>query len=375
MIKNQQNLYRCVDKPLNKRKNCKNPDLRPALTPNFVHMTTDLRSDTVTKPSPGMLSAMFSAPVGDDVFGEDPSINQLESMAAALFDMQSAIFCPSGTMTNQIAIKCHTQPGDEVICDNLSHVYQYEGGGIAFNSGCQVKLIEGNRGRITAEQVAENINSHADYKAATSLVSLENTTNRGGGACYHFTDIVSIREVCSKNNLSLHLDGARLFNALVEKNETPKQYGEIFDSISICLSKGLGTPVGSLLLGSKDFIKKARRVRKVFGGGMRQAGYLAAAGMYALEHNVPRLADDHKHARQFAEALLEKPFICKMMPVETNILIFEVTQPYTPVSFAEELAKNQVFVMPISTTQVRMVTHLDISSEMVQRLIALINQL
>jgi threonine aldolase len=338
-------------------------------------MITDLRSDTVTKPSPGMLAAMFNAPVGDDVFGEDPSINELESLAASLFGMQSAIFCPSGTMTNQIAIKCHTQPGDEVICDNLSHIYQYEGGGIAFNSGCQVKLLEGNKGRITAEQVAENINAAADYKANTNLVSLENTTNRGGGACYNFADILSIREVCSINNLSLHLDGARLFNALVERNETPKQYGEIFDSISICLSKGLGTPVGSLLLGRKDFIKKARRIRKVFGGGMRQAGYLAAAGIYALQNNVHRLVDDHRHARQIAEALLEKPFVCNMMPVETNIIIFEVSPPYTPASFAEELSKHQVLVMPISASQIRMVTHLDISSEMVQRLTALINQL
>jgi threonine aldolase len=333
----------------------------------------DLRSDTVTRPTPEMLSVMFKASVGDDVFGEDPTINQLESMAAELFGMQGGLFCPSGTMTNQLAIKCHTQPGDEVICDKLSHVYQYEGGGIAFNSGCQVKLIDGNKGRITADQVVDGINTEADYKAKTSLVALENTTNRGGGACYHFADIVDIKEVCLKNNLKLHLDGARLFNALVEKNERPKQYGEVFDSISICLSKGLGTPVGSILLGEKEFIKRARRFRKIFGGGMRQAGYLAAAGIYALENNVHRLADDHRHARQIAEALLEKPFITNIMPVETNILIFEVMEPYTPVTFATELAKHQVLVMPISPTQVRMVTHLDITVEMVKRLVSLIN--
>ncbi len=338
-------------------------------------MITDLRSDTVTKPTPEMLSAMFNAPVGDDVFGEDPSINQLESMAAELFGMQAAIFCPSGTMTNQIAIKCHTQPGDEVICEKLSHVYQYEGGGIAFNSGSQVKLIDGNKGRVTAEQVLDNINPDADYKAKTSLVCLENTTNRGGGACYNFADVLAVREVCLNNNLKLHLDGARLFNALVEKNETPKQYGEVFDSISICLSKGLGTPVGSLLLGKKDFIKRARRFRKVFGGGMRQAGYMAAAGIYALEKNVNRLSQDHLHARQIGEALLKKAFIANMMPVETNILIFEVLPPYTPVSFAEQLALHQVLVMPISPTQVRMVTHLDITSEMVRKLASLIDEL
>jgi threonine aldolase len=322
-----------------------------------------------------MLSAMFSAPVGDDVFGEDPTINQLEAMVASMFGMEAAIFCPSGTMTNQIAIKCHTQPGDEVICDKLSHVYQYEGGGIAFNSGSQVKLIDGNLGRITADQVEQNINPEADYKAKTSLVSLENTTNRGGGACYEFTDILNIKEVCLKNNLKLHLDGARLFNALAAKHETPKQYGEVFDSISICLSKGLGTPVGSLLLGKKDFIKKARRFRKVFGGGMRQAGYLAAAGIYALENNINRLTEDHQHAQLIGEALLKKSFVTNLMPVETNILIFEVLQPYTPASFAEKLAQHQVLVMPISATQIRMVTHLDITSEMVKRLTALIEEL
>jgi threonine aldolase len=338
-------------------------------------MITDLRSDTVTKPSAAMLSAMFKAQVGDDVFGEDPSINHLEAMAAELFGMQAAIFCPSGTMTNQIAIKCHTHPGDEVICDKLCHVYQYEGGGIAFNSGCQVKLIEGNKGRITAEQVLQGINSDADYKAKTSLVSLENTTNRGGGACYQFADILEIKEVCLQNNLKLHLDGARLFNALITKHETAKQYGEVFDTISICLSKGLGTPVGSILLGKKELIKRARRFRKVFGGGMRQAGFLAAAGIYALENNIQRLAEDHIHARQIGEALQEKSFIASMMPVETNILIFEVLPPYTPVSFAEELAQHQVLAMPISPTQVRMVTHLDISSEMVKRLVVTIGEL
>ena len=225
----------------------------------------DLRSDTVTRPTPLMLEAMMKAKVGDDVFGEDPTVNELEGMTAAMFGMEAGLFCPSGTMTNQIAIKVHTQPGDEVICDKLAHIYQYEGGGIAFNSGCSVSLLEGDRGRITAQQVLEAINPNHDYKAKTSLVALENTTNRGGGSCYNFEDIIAIREVCKQHNLGLHLDGARLFNALVEKNETPKQYGEVFDSISICLSKGLGTPVGSVLLGTHSFIKKARRIRKVFG--------------------------------------------------------------------------------------------------------------
>ena len=278
-------------------------------------MITDLRSDTFTKPSPAMLEAMFKAPVGDDVFSEDPSVNQLEAMSAQLFGMEAALFCPSGTMTNQIGIKCHTQPGDEVICDKVSHVYIYEGGGIAFNSGSQVKALDGDRGRITAEQVIESINPDDVHKAKTTLVSLENTANRGGGSCYDFSEILRIKEVCLQNKLNLHLDGARLWNALVAKNEDPKQYGEIFDSISICLSKGMGAPVGSLLLGNNDYIKKARRVRKVFGGGMRQAGYIAAAGIYALENNIERLAEDHQHAKQIATALSKKDFIGKIMPV------------------------------------------------------------
>ena len=339
-------------------------------------MITDLRSDTFTKPSPAMLEAMFNAPVGDDVFGEDPSINKLEAMSADMFGMQAALFCPSGTMTNQIAIKCHTQPGDEMICDKVSHVYIYEGGGIAFNSGCQVKALDGNRGRITADQVLESINPDDVHKARTSLVSLENTANRGGGSCYDFIDIQSINEVCLQNNLKLHLDGARLWNALVAKNETPKQYGEIFDSISICLSKGMGTPVGSLLLGKTDFIKQARRVRKIFGGGMRQAGYLAAAGIYALENNIQRLEEDHFHAKQIAAALAKKDFTGKMMPVETNIVIFEITgSSYTSKTFCEKLAKYDILCLAISATQVRMVTHLDFTKEMLKKLIEVIEAL
>ena len=338
-------------------------------------MITDLRSDTFTRPSPAMMEAMFTAAVGDDVFGEDPTVNKLESMGAEMFNMEAGLFCPSGTMTNQIAIKVHTQPGDEVICDQLSHVYIYEGGGIAFNSGCQVKAIKGDRGRITAEQVSEAINPSDIHKATTSLVSLENTANRGGGSCYNLSDIQLIKEVCLQNNLRLHLDGARLWNALVAKNQTPLQYGAVFDSISICLSKGLGTPVGSVLLGTRQFIEKARRVRKVFGGGMRQAGYLAAAGIYALENNINRLALDHQHAQQIATSLAEKNWVGEIMPVETNILIFEVKAPYTPKLLAEKLAEEAILVMPISNTQVRMVTHLDVSKEMIANLVSIINAL
>lgn len=339
-------------------------------------MITDLRSDTFTKPTPPMLEAMFKAPVGDDVFGEDPSVNKLEAMAADMFGMEAAIFCPSGTMTNQIAIKCHTQPGDEVICDKVSHVYIYEGGGIAFNSASQVKPVDGDRGRINAQQVEESINPDDVHKARTRLVSLENTANRGGGSCYDFSEIQQIKEVCLKNNLILHLDGARLWNALVAKGEDPKQYGEVFDSISICLSKGMGTPVGSLLLGEKAFIKQARRVRKVFGGGMRQAGYMAAAGIYALENNINRLAEDHDHARQIAEALAKKEFIGNIMPVETNIVIFEVKGNHDSArGFCDKLKVHNILCLPISQTQVRMVTHLDFTKEMLKGLLDLLDSM
>ncbi|MFZ6023296.1 MAG: low-specificity L-threonine aldolase [Bacteroidota bacterium] len=326
----------------------------------------DFRSDTVTRPTPGMLQAMLAAPVGDDVFNEDPTVNQLEKLAASLFGKEAALFCPSGTMTNQIAIKCHTQPGDEVICDHLSHVYQYEGGGIAFNSGCSVRLLEGDRGRITAEQVLSAINPDDVHKPVSTLVSLENTANRGGGSCYHFSDIQSIKEVCLENNLKLHLDGARLFNALVAKNETCKQYGEVFDTISICLSKGLGAPVGSVLIGPGNFIKKARRYRKVFGGGMRQAGYIAAAGLYALEHQVARMKEDHEHAQILANALKEKDFTGEILPVETNIIIFEVKRRFTAPDLVTILQRSNILAIAISPTQIRLVVHLDITPAKIQ---------
>jgi threonine aldolase len=338
-------------------------------------MIIDYRSDTVTRPTPAMLEAMMTAKVGDDVFGEDPSINELENMTASLFGMEAALFCPSGTMTNQIAIKCHTQPGDEVICDESSHVYQYEGGGIAFNSGASVKLLHGNFGRITADQVKEVIQPDDAHRAHTSLVSLENTSNRGGGSCYDFEEINRIGAVCQEQNLAFHLDGARLWNALVAKNETALQYGEVFDSISVCLSKSLGCPVGSLLLGKKTFIKKARRVRKVFGGGMRQAGFLAAAGIYALQHHIERLAEDHEHARQIAAAIGSKEFVQQVLPVETNIIIFELKNSITAPELVAKLKEFSILGYAISPNRVRLVTHLDISKEMVAKTIEAFRQL
>ena len=338
-------------------------------------MTIDFRSDTQTRPTPQMLDFMYRAPVGDDVFGEDPSINELEAKAAALFGMEAAIFCPSGTMTNQIAIKCHTQPGDEVICDFTSHIYQYEGGGIAFNAGASVRLINGDRGRITAGQVKEGINADDVHKAHTSLVSLENTANRGGGSCYEMKDLEEIRTVCDEHGLSFHLDGARLFNALVAKRQKAADYGRLFHSISICLSKSLGCPVGSLLIGKADFIRRARRIRKVFGGGMRQAGYLAAAGIYALDHHIERLEEDHQHGAQIAAALQDRPYVQNVLPVETNIVIFTVQAPYTADSLVRKLKEHGILAYAISAAQVRLVTHLNITKEMIQTTIDTIKTL
>jgi len=332
-------------------------------------MLIDFRSDTVTKPTPAMLKAMMEARVGDDVFEEDPSVNELEKIAADMFGMEAAIYCPSGTMTNQIAIKCHTQPGNEVICETSSHVYQHEGGGIAFNAGASVKLLTGNRGRITATQVLESINADDVHKAHTSLVCLENTSNRGGGSCYEMEEIKKIRQVCDEKNLQFHLDGARLFNALVAKNQSAEEYGKLFHSISICLSKSLGCPVGSLLLSTKYLIKKARRIRKVFGGGMRQAGFIAAAGIYALRNNINRLVQDHEHAKQIADALLEKNYVLDVLPVQTNIIIFNVKPPLTSKMFVTKLKEENILGYAISPTQVRLVTHLDITEEMVQKTI------
>ncbi len=341
----------------------------------FLSMLIDFRSDTVTKPSPGMLEMMMKAKVGDDVFGEDPSINELENITASMFGMEAAIFCPSGTMTNQIAIKCHTQPGDEVICDESSHIYQYEGGGIASNSGASVKLLQGSLGRINADMIKAAINPDDVHKANTSLVSLENTSNRGGGSCYDFEEIKKLQAVCKENQLALHLDGARLWNALIAKKEKAKQYGEAFDSISVCLSKSLGCPVGSLLLGKKDFMIKARRVRKAFGGGMRQAGFIAAAGIYALENNINRLEEDHIHAKKIGEAISKKDFVKIVLPIETNIIIFELDDTITAPELVSKLKLENILGYAIAPNRVRLVLHLDINEQMVNKTIEVFNSL
>jgi len=325
----------------------------------------DFRSDTVTRPTPEMLKAMFAAEVGDDVLGDDPTVIALEAKSATMFGMEAALFCASGTMANQIAIKAYTQPGDEVICHKLSHVYYYEGGGIAMNSGASVCLLEGDQGRITASDVAAHINPPNDpHRPLTRLVSVENTMNKGGGSIYDFNELIKIGEVCKENGLKFHLDGARLFNALVETNETPEDYGKIFDSISICISKGLGAPVGSVLIGSKDFIWKARRIRKVFGGGMRQAGYMAAACVYALDYNIDRLRDDHRRAKQLESLLLSLPYVEAVMPVQTNLVFFSLKPEMPAKHFLHKVLENDIHAMALAPQEIRFVTHLDITDDM-----------
>ncbi len=325
-------------------------------------MIIDLRSDTVTKPSREMREVMASAEVGDDVFAEDPTVNRLEAMAASLFGHEAALYCSSGTQTNQIAIQVHTQPGDEVICASLAHVYLYEGGGIAKNAGASVRLIEGDRGRINASQVTQNINNPADvHLPLTRLVCLEDTANKGGGSVYDINDIKEIAAVCKQYELGLHLDGARLFNALEKTKMQPSDYARHFDSISICLSKGLGAPIGSLLVGSKDFIKKAHRARKAFGGGMRQAGIIAAAGIYALENNVKRLNEDHQRARKIGEILTATPWVTGTLPIETNIVIAELREDLDAKVVSEKLSDIGILCFPFGLGRIRFVTHLDIN--------------
>jgi len=324
----------------------------------------DLRSDTVTRPSPAMLGAMMNARVGDDVFGDDPTVIILEQKAAGMFGMEAALFCPSGTMTNQLAIRVHCQPGSEVICDQLSHVFLYEGGGIALNAQSSVKTLNGDLGRINAGQVADAINNPEDvHQPVTRMVSLENTMNKGGGSIYDFNEIRKVKQVCAENGLALHLDGARLFNALVETTETPKDYGDVFDTISICLSKGLGCPIGSLLLGTREVIKKARRFRKVMGGGWRQAGFLAAAGIYALDHNIDRLRDDHRRAKTIGQILMGKSFVKSVYPITTNIIIFELPGDILAKDFVGAAAEKGIKCAPFGKHHVRFVTHLDITDQ------------
>jgi len=333
----------------------------------------DLRSDTVTRPTKEMLQAIITAKVGDDVYKEDPSVNELEEKLAKMFGKDQALFFPSGSMANQAAIKLHTQPAEQLICDKWAHVFNYEGGGVSFNSGVSCKLVDGARGMITAQQVEENINPPDFYHSPlTSLVCLENTTNKGGGACYDLEEIKKIRKVCNSHNLGLHLDGARLFNALVAKNESPKDYGKLFDTISVCLSKGLGTPMGSVVIGNKDIMKNAIRVRKVLGGGMRQIGFMAAAGIYALDNNIARLAEDHKRAAEIAGVLESQDYVSQVEPVETNIAIFYLENPSNEAEFIKQLQLENIRISNMGQGKLRVVTHLDYSEEMHQKFLGVL---
>jgi threonine aldolase len=326
----------------------------------------DLRSDTVTQPSKEMLDAMFQAKVGDDVFGEDPTVNALESYAAGYFGKEAALFCSSGTQTNQIAINVHVQPGDEVICHEESHIYKYEGGGIAKNSGASVRLLHGDRGRIQATEIAKYLNPKYDvHFPLTALVSLEDTANRGGGAIYDFNEIKTIRKLCQTEGLLLHLDGARLMNALVVNQINPIEYANEFDTISLCLSKGLGAPIGSVLLGTKDFITKARRARKVFGGGMRQAGIIAAGGLYALKENVNRLTVDHDHAKELEACLNNCSWVESVLPVQTNIVVMQLMDAEKRDFYIECLANKGIKTMAFGVGMIRMVTHLDVNEDQI----------
>ncbi|PJE44422.1 MAG: threonine aldolase [Flavobacterium sp.] len=323
-------------------------------------MEINLISDTVTKPSPEMLQAMFNAKVGDDVFKQDPTVNAFEKMVADLFGMEAALFFPSGTMANQTAIKLNTNPGDQIICDKWSHIHLYEAGGASFNSGVNFNLLDGQRGLITAEQVAAGINDPEFYHAPLSkMVSIENTTNKGGGACYDIAELQKIKQVCVDNNLKYHLDGARLWNALVAKKQHPKQYGVLFDTISVCFSKGLGAPIGSVLVSDAETMHKALRIRKIFGGNMRQSGYLAAAGIYALQNNIKRLEDDHRRAKELGQLLQQLPWVANVSPTETNIVIFEVKKPLTEKQVIDTLKAKGILISSMGQGKLRMVTHLD----------------
>lgn len=346
-----------------------------ALNLKGLFVEVNLISDTITKPSASMMEAMQKATVGDDVFKDDPTVNLLEETMADRFGMEAALFFPSGTMANQTAIKIHTQPGEQLICDHYSHVFNYEGGGVSFNSGVSCKLITGDQGRITASQIEPAIHSPEFYHSPpTRLVCLENTTNKGGGAYYDFEEIKKIKTLCDQHELSLHLDGARLWNALVETKETPQDYGRYFDTISVCFSKGLGCPVGSVLVGSKALMQKALRIRKVFGGGMRQSGYLAAAALYALEHHMDDLKQDHRKAKALENALQNSSFVSKVVPVHTNIVIFSLKDHWNTADFVTQMEVKNIKLLALGQGKIRLVTHRDYTDEQHQYLLSILKQ-
>jgi len=340
-----------------------------------IEALINLISDTVTKPTPSMLAAMMNAEVGDDVFGEDPTVNRLEAKIAEMFGKESAIFCPSGTMTNQIAIKVQTEALDEIICDIDSHVYIAETGGYAFNSGVAIALIQGNYGKITAQQIEQQIKPGFDWQPNSRLVVIENSCNKGGGSYYTLDEIKPISALCKQKNLRLHLDGARIFNVLVETGEDTKSWGSYFDTVSVCISKGLGAPAGSLLIGDTDLIRKARRFRKVMGGGMRQSGYLAAACIYALDHHIERLKTDNDRAKELGDILSKLEYVKKVKPVHTNIVIFELHDHISTALYLSKLKQRGVNATAFGHQTIRFVTHLDITDSMMKSLKTILTDL
>lgn len=337
-------------------------------------MNIDLRSDTITIPNKEMLEAMMSAKVGDDVWEEDFTVKKLEEKLAGMFGFDSGLFCPSGTMTNQIAIRVHTKMGDQIICESSSHIYNYEGGGAASNSGVSIKLIEGDCGRISLDQIKSSINPDDPHYPSTKLISLENTSNKGGGSCYSLDEILKISEFCRKNKLGIHLDGARIFNALVATNQKAIDYGKAFDSISVCLSKGLGAPIGSILLGDKDFIYESKRIRKSLGGGMRQVGYLAAAGIYALDNNILRLADDHRRAKFIYDTLLKVNYVEEIKPCETNIIIFKLHEKDIS-RVLNAFCQSSIQYSKFGKNMIRFVTHIHFDDLQLTKLIEVLKSL
>ena len=339
-------------------------------------MEINLISDTVTKPTPEMLQAMFNAKVGDDVFKQDPTVNEFERIVADLFGMEAALFFPTGTMANQTAIKLNTNPGDQIICDKWSHIHLYESGGASSNSGVNFNLLDGSRGMITAEQVKEGINDPEFYHTPMSkMVGIENTTNKGGGACYDISELQKIKQVCVDHNLKYHLDGARLWNAMIAKKQQPKQFGELFDTISVCFSKGMGCPIGSVLLSDAETIHRALRIRKIFGGNMRQSGYLAAAGIYALQNNINRLEEDHRRAKELGCALQQCYWVAVVEPVETNIIVFSVQSHIEDNLVIEKLKQKGIAISLLAKGKLRIVTHLDYSQVMHEYVLEILEKL
>jgi threonine aldolase len=320
----------------------------------------DLRSDTVTRPTAGMLEAMIKATLGDDVFAEDPTVKKLEEHCAEMLGMEAGLFFPSGTMSNQVAIKAQTQPLDEIICDRLSHIYNYETGGWAFHSGVSIRLTEGDQGRMNVPQAEACILPDRDWFPNSRMLCIENTVNKGGGCVYRLEQIQSLSKFCKERGLIFHLDGARLFNAFAAGGYSASDLHGLFNSISICFSKGLGAPAGSLLVSDAETIRKARKIRKVMGGGMRQSGILAAACLYALENHVSRLPEDHRKAKEIAELLRPAAWVKSVLPVETNILIFEVSDSSL---YEQKLKEQGILSSPFSPTHIRVVTHLDLDNE------------